>query len=73
MSNSHKNKPTGAKCKGSGKEQMLCWLPEDDGYPGAVVCLYCSRGILVRKGSVRKAVSEAGQEGYSGMVRSHES
>ena len=59
------------KCEGSGEEQMLTWFPDDDGYPGAVICLVCSRGVLVRKGSVRKATSVSGHEGFSGIVRLH--
>lgn len=59
------------KCEGSGQEQMLTW-PRTDNYPGAVVCLYCSKGVQVRKGSVRKATSVSGHEGFSGIVRRHD-
>ena len=58
------------KCKQSGESQMLSWLPDGD-YPGAVVCIGCSGGILVRKGSVVKAVSQAGFDGFAGVVRTH--
>lgn len=61
------------KCRGSGERQMLSWPPTtEDGYPGAVVCLWCSRGVQVRKGSVRDAVSQSGQQGLSGIVKVHE-
>lgn len=59
------------KCEGSGETQMLAWFPEDSGYPGAVVCLGCSYGVLIRKGSAHKAVSETGFEGMAGVVRIH--
>ena len=58
-------------CPGSGQIQMLSWFPDKDGYPGAVVCLKCSKGILVRKGSVHEATSEAGFVGLAGTVRKH--
>lgn len=51
---------------------MLAWFPDDDGYPGAVVCLGCSGGILVRKGSVHSATSLTGVEGFAGTVRVHD-
>jgi hypothetical protein len=60
------------KCEGSGDEQMLAWPPDKDGYPGAVVCLFCSKGVPVRKGSVRKATSVSRHEGLSGIVRRHD-
>lgn len=68
------------RCSQSGKVQMLAWLPDDrpsvelDGkpYPGAVVCLGCSKGILVRKGSVHPAISESGFEGFAGTVKVHD-
>lgn len=61
------------KCKGSGEVQMLDWWPDsfEDGYPGAVVCLGCSGGILIVKGTAHKATSQAGFEGMAGKVRVH--
>lgn len=59
------------RCAGSGQRQMLAWMPDDNGYPGAVVCLKCDLGIQVRKGSVRKATSLTGFEGLSGVVKVH--
>jgi hypothetical protein len=60
------------KCSASGSRQMLDWLPSEDGsYPGAVVCLGCTFGVLVSKRSVESAVSQAGHEGLSGRVRMH--
>lgn len=59
-------------CPQSGKSQMLAWSPDPkEGYPGAVVCLGCSGGILVRKGSVEEATSVSGFEGLAGIVRNH--
>lgn len=65
------NKSKVKKCSGSGTIQMLDWLPDDSGYPGAAVCIQCSQGVMVVKGSVRKAVSAAGFEGLSGKLRVH--
>lgn len=59
------------RCPGSGETQMLAWLPDDKGYPGAVVCLECSGGIMVRKGSTYPATSQSGFEGLAGTVRVH--
>jgi hypothetical protein len=62
------------KCPGSGENQMLCWLPSDsstDDYPGAVVCYECSFGVLVVRGSIHDAVSEAGTRGPAGKTRVH--
>ena len=60
------------RCSGSGEIQMLAWMPtEKDNYPGAVVCLGCSGGVLVRKGSAHKATSQTGFEGMAGTVRTH--
>lgn len=60
------------KCKGSGKVQMLTWLPDtEEDYPGAVICLTCSHGVLIRKGTAHKAISESGFEGMAGTVRTH--
>ena len=61
------------RCPGSGQRQMLSWPPtEEDGYPGAVVCIECDLGIQVRKGSVREDESESGWPGYSGIVKVHD-
>ena len=49
---------------------MLAWSPEGD-YPGAALCIYCSFGVLVKKGSVEEAVSETGVEGFAGVMRTH--
>lgn len=66
------------KCEGSGGSQMVDWEPSPtptdqfpDGYPGACVCIYCSYGVLLRKGSVHKAVSKSGFEGTAGVLRTH--
>lgn len=50
---------------------MLSWLPDDSGYPGAVVCLGCSGGVLVRKRSAHPATSATGFDGMAGTVRTH--
>lgn len=49
---------------------MLDWRPDGD-YPGAVVCLGCSHGVLIRKGTAHDAVSMTGFEGMAGTVRVH--
>lgn len=60
------------KCSMSGEVQMLTWHPDaSTSYPGAVICLGCSGGILVRKGTVHSATSQAGYDGYAGTVRTH--
>ncbi len=58
------------RCRGSGTDQMVDWFPDDD-YPGASVCIGCSYGVLLRKGSVEPAVSNSGFQGYSGTLRVH--
>jgi len=58
------------KCEGSGGIQMLDWFPDKD-YAGAVVCIYCSFGVLIVKGSDRDAVSGSGFHGRAGKVRVH--
>jgi hypothetical protein len=58
------------RCPGSGQLVLLSWFPDKSGYPGAVVC-ECSYGVLVRKGSVREATSQAGHQGDAGIVRVH--
>lgn len=45
-------KKTKQKCPASGSIQCLSWFPDDRGYPGAVVCIECSMGVQVLKGSV---------------------
>lgn len=61
------------RCPGSGTEQMLTWMPDEaTGYPGAALCIHCSCGILVLKRSVKDAVSRAGFEGKSGIMRVHD-
>lgn len=50
---------------------MLDWFPESDDYPGACVCVHCSRAIMVLKGSVRDGVSLTGHEGLIGTLRVH--
>ena len=66
------------KCPGSGTRQMLSWFPSETEtdftgkpYPGAVVCNHCSFGVLVVRGTVRKAVSMTGHEGLAGDIRVH--
>ena len=66
------------KCEGSGGNQMVDWDPSDtpsnefpQGYPGASVCIYCSYGVLLRRGTVHKATSQAGFEGTGGTLRTH--
>lgn len=56
------------RCGGSGQRQMLAWDPDpEDGYPGAVVCAVCSKGVVVMKGTVRKD-----GEGLSGTLKRHQ-
>lgn len=50
---------------------MLAWFPDND-YPGAVVCIGCSFGVLVVKGSVHDATSQTGYEGMAGKIRAHD-
>ncbi len=50
---------------------MLDWFPESDGYPGACVCIHCSYGVMIRKGSDHAAVSQSGFEGQAGTLRTH--
>ena len=61
------------KCEGSGGQQMLDWFPDKGGglYPGACVCIRCSYGVLVVRGSVHKGVSKSGHEGLAGTLRVH--
>ena len=65
------------KCEGSGTVQMVDWYPDDteafDGkpYPGASVCIYCSYGVLLIRGSIHKAISGSGREGSAGKLRVH--
>ena len=60
------------KCEGSGGHQMVDWDPDPNAdYPGASVCVGCSHGVLLVKGSVRRGVSEAGHEGLAGQLRAH--
>lgn len=67
------------RCKGSGELQMLAWFPDSkpspelDGkpYPGAVVCMSCSFGVMIVRGSDRAATSVSGFEGRAGKVRVH--
>lgn len=69
--------PLITKCDGSGGIQMVDWDPDDlitvngKPYPGASVCIYCSYGVLLARGSVHKAVSQAGFEGTAGKLRTH--
>ena len=66
-----KRKPKWVKCHMSGQSQMLAWAPDKSGYPGAVVCLGCSFGVQIRKGSDHPAVSGTGIEWLAGTVRTH--
>lgn len=59
------------RCEQSGQVQMLSWQPDKD-YPGAVVCLGCSYGVLIKKGSDHPATSQAGFEGTAGTVLAHD-
>lgn len=66
------------KCSGSGGMQMIDWLPDSTiseefpkGYPGAVVCIACSYGVLIVRGSDHDAVSQSGFKGRAGKVRVH--
>lgn len=58
------------RCPGSGGVQMLDWIPGTD-FPGAVVCINCSFGVQIVKGSDHAAVSMAGYAGRAGKVRVH--
>lgn len=58
------------RCPGSGGLQMLDWFPDRD-YAGAVVCLHCSFGVLIVKGSAHDATSISGFKGRAGRVRVH--
>jgi hypothetical protein len=61
-----------SRCPGSHGVQMLAWPPtENNAYPGAAVCLHCSKGVPVLRGSVHPAVSESGHEGLAGSLRVH--
>lgn len=66
------------KCEGSGGSQMVDWDPDlkptkefPKGYPGASVCIHCSYGVLLRRGSVQGAISQAGFRGTAGTLRTH--
>lgn len=59
------------ECPGSRQVQMLSWLPDKSGYPGAVICPDCSFGVPVLKRSVHKAISEGGYVGLAGTARVH--
>lgn len=67
------------RCSGSGGSQMIDWPPDlnpdvefgGKPYPGAVVCLGCSFGVLIVKGSDHDTVSQSGYEGRAGKVRIH--
>lgn len=66
------------KCKGSGGDQMADWDPDlkateefPKGYPGASVCVHCSYGVLLRRGSVHEATSQTGRLGTAGTLRTH--
>lgn len=58
------------RCPGSGTIMSLSWMPtKEDGYPGAVVCTECSRGVQV----VKRSVYEDKKTGYLfGRVKVHE-
>lgn len=58
------------RCPGSGQVQVLDWPPTDT-YQGAVVCMECTLGVLVRKGSVVE-VTVKGQVMYTGIVKVHQ-
>jgi hypothetical protein len=58
------------RCPGSGEFQMLDWPPEGD-YPGASVCADCMFGVMIVRGSVQDAESEAGVHGRAGQLRVH--
>lgn len=65
------------KCEGSNTTQMVDWEPSGsdafDGkpYPGASVCIHCSHGVLLVRGSIRKATSMTGVKGTAGTLRVH--
>lgn len=59
------------RCPGSHGSQMLDWFPEEDGYPGACVCIHCFYGVVVLKGSVEEGISRSGHEGLTGTLRVH--
>lgn len=60
------------RCGGSGLRQMLAWPPTaEDNYPGAVVCIHCSKSVQVRVGTVRRARRWSGEAGLSGIVKRH--
>ena len=61
------------RCPRSGKTQMLAWGPDPKtDYPGAVVCIDCSFGVLIKKGTAHEATSMAGNEWLAGTVRAHD-
>jgi hypothetical protein len=60
-----------ARCEGSGDLVDLAWVPDDKGYPGAAVCLHCSGGIQVRKGSAKLYTLEDGREVWAGILKVH--
>ena len=61
------------KCEGSGHWQMLDWFPDEGGkpFPGACVCIHCSYGVQVVRGTVSKGVSKSGHKGLAGKLRVH--
>ena len=68
-----KRKAVWKRCEQSGQVQMLAWQPDPkENSPGAVVCLGCSYGVLIKKGTDHPATSQAGYEGTAGIVRAHD-
>jgi len=61
---------TWVRCEGSGEEQAVDWEPMGD-YPGASVCIYCSYGVLLRRGTIVEGVSLSGRPGEFGRLRVH--
>lgn len=66
------------KCEGSQSVQMVDWMPDSKpteefpkGYPGAAICIHCSHGVILQRGTVHEAVSKAGYEGHAGTLRTH--
>jgi hypothetical protein len=66
------DKPGWQRCPMSNEVEMLAWLPDDKGYPGAVVCIGCSFGVLIWPGTHHEATSESGNEFYAGTVEPHD-
>lgn len=57
------------RCERSGVPQMLSWPPDKKaGYPGAVVCIGCSFGVM----AVAKSVWQGEDGHWYGKPRAHD-